>query len=274
VLTTTTNPTTTISDHDAQQLGAHLFAAFESGHSIEPLTDARPGLSVDDAYRIQRALLGAHTRAGRAVVGRKIGLTSLAMQRQLGIDSPDFGFLLDSHVWSSGIRLSRSALHAVALRIEPEIALVLKHELRGPRIDLDSVLAATEAILPVFELIDSRVRDWRIRLSDTIADNASSLGAVLGESVAPGAVGELAAVEVRLSRDGEMLQEGTGAAVMGNPAAAVAWLANELGRFGEPLPAGQPILAGSFTAAVDATPGRYEASFGPVLGSVGLEVVD
>ena len=97
---------------------------------------------------------------------------------------------------------------------------------------------------------------------------------MLGESVAPGVVGELAAVEVRLSRDGEMLQEGTGAAVMGNPAAAVAWLANELGRFGEPLPAGQPILAGSFTAAVDATPGRYEASFGAVMGSVTLQVVD
>ena len=270
----TTTRTTTISDQDAQQIGAGLFAAFESGNSIEPLTDARPGLSVDDAYRIQRALLAAHTRAGRAVVGRKIGLTSLAMQRQLGIDSPDFGFLLDSHVWCSGIRLSRTALHMVAPKIEPEIALVLKHELRGPGIDLDSVLAATDAILPVFEVIDSRVRDWRISLSDTIADNASCLGAVLGESVAPGAVGNLTAVEVRLSRDSELLQEGTGAAVMGNPAAAVAWLANELGRFGEPLPAGQPILAGSFTAAVDATPGLYEASFGPALGSVTLQVHD
>ena len=271
---TTTTTSTTISDHDGRQLGARLFAAFESGNSIEPLTEARPGLLVDDAYRIQRALLDAHTRAGRAVVGRKIGLTSLAMQRQLGIDSPDFGFLLDSHVWSSGVRLSRSALHAVAPKIEPEIALVLKHELRGPGIDLHGVLAATETILPVFEVIDSRIRDWRISLSDTIADNASCLGAVLGEPVAAGAVGTLAAVKVCLSRDGEMLQEGTGAAVMGNPAAAVAWLANELGRFGEPLPPGQPILAGSFTAAVDATPGRYEASFGAVLGSVTIEVVD
>jgi 2-keto-4-pentenoate hydratase len=269
-----TTTTTTISDRDAQQLGARLFAAFESGNSIEPLTDARPGLSVDDAYRIQHALLAAHTRAGRTVVGRKIGLTSLAMQRQLGINSADFGFLLDSHVWASGIRLSRSALRAVAPKVEPEIALVLKHELRGPGIDLDSVLAATESILPVFEVIDSRVRDWRISLSDTIADNASCLGAVLGESVAAGEVGTLASVKARLSRDGEVLQEGTGAAVMGDPAAAVAWLANELGRFGEPLPPGQPILAGSFTAAVEATPGRYEASFGPVLGSVTLEVVD
>lgn len=263
-----------ITDVQTEQLADALLRAFEAGEALEPLTATRPDLSVDAAYRIQRALIAGHARAGRSVVGRKVGLTSVAIQRQLGVDSPDFGVLLDSHVFPSGATLSRSRLRMLAPKLEAEVAFVLDRELRGPGIASADVLANTRAVLPVFEVIDSRIRDWRITLADTVADNASCLGAVLGRAVALQDVGDPVALNVSFGRDGQVLEQGQGAAVMGDPAAAVAWLANELARFGEALPAGQPVLAGSFTAAVDATRGSYEASFGPRLGSVSVEIED
>lgn len=267
-----TAPGTEITETETNELADALFRSFETGQPIDPLTDARPELSVDAAYRIQRVLVAHHARAGRSVVGRKIGLTSLAMQRQLGVDAPDFGVLLDAFVYPLGARLSRSALRMVAPKIEAEVAFVLDRDVRGPGLGVQDILRCTRAVVPVFEVVDSRIRDWRISLADTVADNASCFGAVLGTPVALGDVGELPELTVRFGRDGEVLQQGTGAAVMGHPAAAVAWLANELARFGDALPAGQPVLSGSFTAAVDAAPGRYEASFGSQLGSVSVEI--
>jgi 2-keto-4-pentenoate hydratase len=264
---------TKLSPELVEQLGQDLLTAFDTGSAIEPLTSAHPDLTVQDAYRVQRALLNGHARAGRRPAGRKIGLTSPAIQRQLGVDSPDYGVVLDSHVFASGATVSRSGLRMVAPRLEAEVAFILERELRGPGITAAQVRAATRALVPVFELIDSRIRDWRIKLGDTIADNAACLGAVIGAEVAPSDVGSVASLSVRFGRDGEVLQEGDATAVMGDPAAAVAWLANELAQFGEALPAGEPVLSGSFTAAIDAVPGRYEASFGARLGSVTLEIV-
>jgi 2-keto-4-pentenoate hydratase len=246
-----------------------LFEAFQTGVPIEPPTAASPDMTVDDAYAMQRELVAAHEAAGRRVVGRKIGLTSLAMQRQLGIDSPDFGVLLDSHTWPSGTKLSRGPM--LQPKLEPEIAFVLAHELRGPGLSIDDVLGATAAIVPALEVIDSRVRDWQITLCDTVADNASCYGAVLGTPVALDVAGPLAEVTATLSHDGELLVSGSGEAVLGHPAAAIAWLGDELGRRGEALPAGEPLLAGSFSAAVDLLPGSYLADFG-VVGSVALEI--
>jgi 2-keto-4-pentenoate hydratase len=254
-------------------LSDELLVAFESSSAIEPITARHPDTTVADAYRVQRSLLERHAKAGRHPAGRKIGLTSPAIQQQLGVNSPDFGVLLDSHVFASGDTVSRSGLRMVAPRLEAEVAFILEHELRGPGITAEQVMAGTRALVPVFELIDSRIRDWQIKLADTIADNASCLGAVIGAEVAPSAVGPVSSLSVRFGRDGEVLQEGDATAVMGDPAAAVAWLANELAQFGEALPAGEPVLSGSFTAAIDAVPGRYEASFGEPLGSVTVEVV-
>src|SRR2546423_6035885 len=135
---------------DAERLAGALLRAFGAGEALEPITAARPGLAVEGAYRIQRALLAGHARAGRTVVGCKIGLTSLAMQRQLGIDSPDFGALLDTHVFASGATLSRSGLRMVAPKLEPEVAFVLDRELRGPGIGPEDVLRSARALLPVF----------------------------------------------------------------------------------------------------------------------------
>jgi len=259
-----------MSPADLSTVAPALFDAFESGVAVEPPTATLPQLTVDDAYAVQREVVAAHERAGRRVVGRKIGLTSLAMQRQLGIDSPDFGVLLNSHTWQSGATVSSAPM--LQPKIEPELAFVLARELRGPGLTVDDVLAATASIVPAMEVIDSRVRDWRIGLADTVADNASCYGAVLGAPVALADAGPLPDVTVALSRDGAVLQEGRGEAVLGHPAAAVAWLANELARHGEALPAGEPVLAGSFTAAADLVPGRYVADFG-ALGTVSLEIV-
>lgn len=256
---------------DVQQLADTLLEAFESGVAVAPPADLAPGLTVEDAYAVQQRLVAGHAAAGRAVSGHKIGLTSLAMQQQLGIDSPDFGVVLDSHTFPSGATVSRSGQRMIAPRVEPELAFVLGRPLRGPGVTDDDVLTATREIVPMLEIIDSRVADWRIGLVDTVADNASCFGGVVGEPVPLGRAGVLADVEVAFSRDGEVLQTGRGDAVMGDPVRAVTWLANALGAFGQELPAGQPILAGSFTAAIDATPGRYLADFGP-LGTVELRI--
>jgi len=256
-------------------LTGRLFEAFETGEPVDPPIAAHPDMTIEDAYAVQRALVARHAAAGRIVAGRKIGLTSAAMRAQLGVDDPDFGVLLDSHTWMDGAQLSMPALNAILPRLEGEIGFVLSRPLAGrpgAPVTANDVRAATEHVMPVFELIDSRVRDWRIGLMDTVSDNASCLGAVLGRPAAPADVGPLPALAMRFTRDGALLDEGTGDAVMGDPAEAVAWLANELGRHGDELPAGQPILSGSLTAAVPADPGRYVADFGPALGAVTVEI--
>ncbi|MEV4421503.1 fumarylacetoacetate hydrolase family protein [Patulibacter sp. NPDC049589] len=255
---------------EIERLARELLEAFETGSPVEPLTSRPHGLDVDDAYLVQQHLVAAHAEGGRTVAGRKIGLTSRAMQRQLGVDEPDFGVVLDSHLYAAGTTLDPAALRMIAPRLEPELAFVLGEELGGTDLTVDQVLAATSEIVPVFEVIDSRVADWRITLPDTIADNASCFGAVLGDPVPLASVGDLREVEVVMTHDGEVVQRATGDAVLGHPAAAVAWLARAVARYDEVLPAGQPILAGSFTSAVPADPGRYEAVFSGGAGSVAV----
>jgi 2-keto-4-pentenoate hydratase len=255
-----------------ESAGAMLFAAFEDGRAIAPLTEACPELSALDAYRIQRQLIAHHVAAGRTVRGRKIGLTSEAIQRQLGVASPDYGVLLDSHIFASGATLSRCAARMVAPRLEAELAFVLDRPLGGPAVSAADVLAATRAILPVFEVIDSRIADWRITLADTIADNASCFGAVVGAEVQLTDAGDLSKIEMHIERDGVEVASGTGGAVLGHPAVAVAWLANELARLGDTLPANELILSGSFGRAVDAEPGHYRAIFSDPLAGVEVSI--
>jgi 2-oxo-3-hexenedioate decarboxylase/2-keto-4-pentenoate hydratase len=180
--------------------------------------------------------------------------------------------VFDSHLFPSGATLSRGDQAMVAPKLEPEVAVILDRALAGPGITVDDVRAATRQVLPVLEIIDSRVRDWRIRLADTIADNASCFGVVAGQPISAELAGSLAELRVQMRRDDEVVQVGEGNAVMGDPLAAVAWLANELGRYGDAIGPDQPVLCGSFTAAVDATPGRYVADFGPAVGSVCVEI--
>jgi 2-keto-4-pentenoate hydratase len=255
-------------DSDAAE---RLFEAFERGEAIEPLTETLDGFDVGRAYAVQSQLVGLHGAAGRRVAGRKIGLTSLAMQRQLGVSEPDFGVVLDSHVFGSGARISRSQAAMIQPRVEAELAFVLADELPSGAGPAD-VLAATRGLVPALEIIDSRIADWRIGLPDTIADNASCFGIVLGAELPLPAGVDLATVGLVFSHEEETLATAAGAAVMGDPAAAVAWLARTLAGFGESLPVGEPILAGAFTAAVEAEPGRYLARFGDGIGAVEVTI--
>ncbi len=227
---------------------------------LPPLSETYPGLTPTDAYAIQSVLFEMKLARGAWLVGRKIGLTSKAMQQQMGVDQPDYGFLLDTMAVPSGAMLACSEF--LQARIEPEIAFWLAEDLRGPGITAEQVLAATKGVSAALELVDSRITNWRITLIDTIADNASSGRMVVSESVIPVDTLDLAAVRTDLTRNSETVGTGTGAAVLGHPALAVAWLANKLAEFGVTLQAGQVVLSGAMCASVSVAPGdTFHATF-------------
>jgi 2-oxopent-4-enoate hydratase len=243
-----------------------LDAAERTRVAIAPLTETHPGLTATDAYAVQAAWLDRKLAAGGQLAGRKVGLTSRAMQQQLGVDEPDFGFLLQGMLVPSGAALRRQAL--LQPRVEPEIAFWLSADLRGPGVTRDHVLAATRGVSAALEIVDSRIANWRIKLADTIADNGSSARAVLSDRVIGLTDVDLAAEPVRLLRNGEQVGAGTGADVLGHPAEAVAWLANRLADFGSALAAGQVVLPGAMCASVFAEQGEtFRADF-PHLGFV------
>jgi len=242
-----------------------LRAAERDREPIPPLTESWPGIDVVDAYEIQ--LLNIRRR-GRPVLGHKVGLSSLVMQQMMGVDEPDYGHLLDDMALDE--RNPVPALRYCQPRVEVEVGFVLGEDLPGAGCTEDDVLRATAALAPSIELIDSRIADWRIGLADTIADNASSAGFVLGAArVPPGAL-DIRKIEATLSRNGEVVAEGRSDAVLGNPVTAVAWLARKVADFGVRLRAGNIVLPGSCTKAIDAGPGdRFQADF-TGLGRVSL----
>ena len=241
-----------------------MASAFEQAERsripLPPLSETYPGLASSEAYAIQSALLEIKLAQGARLVGHKIGLTSEAMQRQMGVDQPDYGFLLDTMaVLPGGVLACSEFLQA---RIEPEIAFWLAEDVRGPSITVEHVLKATRGVSAAMELVDSRIINWRITLVDTIADNASSGRMIVSESVVPVERLDLAAVKTVLTRNGESVGTGTGAAVLGHPAFAVAWLANKLAEFDVSLLAGQVVLSGSMCGAVPVAPGdTFRATF-------------
>ncbi|WP_336213167.1 2-keto-4-pentenoate hydratase [Nonomuraea sp. LPB2021202275-12-8] len=244
-----------------EDIACALAAAERDREPIPPLS----GLDLDGAYTVQKLNVDRRTAAGAHVTGYKVGLTSRAMQQMLGVDQPDFGHLLDI----MRVEDSTDAGRYIAPRAEVEVAFVLAADLRGPGVRADDVLAATAAVRPAIEIIDSRITDWRITLADTVADNASSAGYVLGEPHPPEV--DLAALRARTWLNGELAESGAGADVLGHPAEAVAWLANTLGARGVTLRAGQVILPGACARAVAVAKGdRVEADF-DVIGRVAVE---
>jgi 2-keto-4-pentenoate hydratase len=238
---------------------------------IAPLTEQHPSMDLDDAYAVQ--LEGVRERLerhGGEIVGWKIGLTSKAMQQMLNVDQPDFGHLLDSMRMDEGTAITVGEM--IWPRVEPEIAFQLKGDLKGPGVTAEDVLAATEYLIPALEVIDSRVRDWKIKLCDTIADNASCGRFVLGRSrTAPGGF-DTRLIGMNYYVDDTMVATATSAAVLGDPAAAVAWLANTLAPYGHSLHAGQVVMPGSLVAAVDAKPGGTIRADFAYIGSVELKL--
>lgn len=252
---------------DIPSWAARLAEARERRVPIEPLTATHPDLSVAEAYAIQRHGIEAQIARGARIVGHKIGLTAVVVQQQLGVDSPDYGALLDDMVVADGGAIARGAL--IAPRVEAEVAFILGSPLAGPGITEADVLAATAEVAPAIEVVDSRIADWRITLPDTVADNASSAALVLGPRRSPAGL-NLADLEARVERDGELVGEGNTAAVLGDPLTAVAWLANAVGAYGTVLEAGHVVLSGAATRMVDAHAGdRFTAHFAE-LGSVSV----
>ena len=256
---------------DYQDIANNFLVAESQCKPIEPITVKYPDLTVNDAYRIQIAGIDMKLGRGNKVIGKKIGLTSLAMQQLLGVNEPDYGHLLYSMLLMEGEPCRRDEL--IYPRVEAELAFLLKDTLKGPGITIADVLRATEGIMPAFEIVDSRVRDWKIKLEDTIADNASSARLVLGSRMVPVKDLDLRLLGMVLEKNGEVVNSGAGAAVLGHPAAAVAWLANKLATFDIALEANEIILSGAITAALDAHVGDvFTASFHS-LGSINLKFI-
>lgn len=243
-----------------KEYAALLADAEKTGVGTNPLTTLDPSLSVTEAYHIQLENIQMKVEQGKKIIGKKIGLTSLAMQKLLGVDEPDYGHLLDSMEVINGGTISIEKV--LQPKVEAELAFVLKKDLIGPNITTLDVLQATDYIVPALEIVDSRVKDWKIKLPDTIADNASSGFYVLGDRKAKVDEINLELLGMVLSKNNEIVNTGVGAAALGNPATCVAWLANKLSEFGIPLKAGEIILSGALSAAADAKAGdSFSARF-------------
>lgn len=240
---------------DVESVAGELREAETTRSGIAPLTDRFPGLSVDEAYRIQRAGLEHRIAAGEVLVGRKIGLTSLAIQRQLGVDEPDYGAITDAMVVENHGELDPGSL--LKPRLEAEFAFEIGENLpTNPT--FEQVAAAVTGVAVAIEVIDSRVADWRIKLADTVADNASMARVVWGEFVpaTPELLAELPDTVIALLSDETEASAGPGSAVLGNPLTSLHWLAQALGAQGDSFAAGDRVLAGAVAAAVDFTPGH------------------
>lgn len=243
----------TIDETLIQRHGDELYDALVAGRTVPNLRDRIDGLTIVDAYRIQARMIDRRIANGATVVGKKIGVTSRAVQNMLGVYEPDFGILLSDMVLPDGAEVAPGTL--IQPKAEGEIAFVLKRDLIGPGITAVDVLAATDHVRACFEIVDSRITGWDIKIQDTVADNASCGVYVMGsERVDPRDV-DLALAGMVLERNGEVVVTGAGAAVQGSPLNAVAWLANTLGRLGTPLLAGETILSGALGPMLDISPG-------------------
>ena len=254
-----------------EEAAASLYEAERTRQPIPPLIETCEGLTPDDAYKIQMINIARRIKEGAQVVGHKIGLTSVAMQQVLNVHEPDFGHLLNTMMVQEGEALKRDDF--LLPRVEGEITFLLKQPIRGPGVTVAKVLSCTEYVMPSLEIIDSRVADWKIKLPDTIADNASSARMVIGGRCVQPSELDLRLCGMVLEKNGEIVNSAAGAAVLGNPASAVAWLANKLAEFDVTLEAGEVILPGALTAAVPVEAGDAVRATFDHLGSVSIRFV-
>lgn len=243
--------------------GDALYDALIAGQTLPNLRDRVEGITIVDAYKIQAQMIARRVDAGEAIIGKKIGVTSRAVQNMLGVFEPDFGMLMTNMHLPNGAEVSAGTL--IQPKAEGEIAFVLKKDLVGPGITAIDVLAATDYVSACFEIVDSRINNWDIKIQDTVADNASCGVYVIGdEKVDPRDV-DLALAGMVLRRNGEVMVTGAGAAVQGSPLNAVAWLANTLGKLGTPLLAGETILSGALGPMFDIAAGdRLDLKIGGI----------
>jgi len=236
-----------------------LMEAEKTKETIEAFT-SNDEITKDEAYQIQLDTIDYKEKSGAKVVGKKIGLTSKAMQDMLGVSIPDYGHLLDNMIYTEDTALSLKPF--IQPKVEFEIGFVLKEKLQGPGVTEEDVIQATDYVLPAIEIIDSRIKDWKFKFEDTVADNGSSAGAIIGKESKPLSEINLPEVKMTLYKNDEFLDSAYGSAVMGNPIEAVAWLANEVGAYNISLDPGEIILAGALSKAVPIEDGdTFKAEF-------------
>jgi 2-keto-4-pentenoate hydratase len=251
-----------------KKLARALYQAEIDRDPIAPLTEKHPDLTSEEAYYIQLEWVKLKLQEGARITGKKIGLTSKAMQTMLGVNEPDYGHLFDYMMISDNESFKTEEL--LQPRIEAEVAFILKEDLKGPGVTVADVLAATKYVVPAIEIIDSRIANWKIKLQDTIADNGSSSRVVLGSKVTPVEGLDLQLMGMVLEMNGKQISTGAGAAALGHPAYAIAWLANKLSQFDITLKAGEVILPGAVAAAVEVKKGDHITAHFSGIGSVSV----
>ncbi|AQU75027.1 2-keto-4-pentenoate hydratase [Priestia megaterium] len=250
------------------ELAEELLEAEKTNQPISPITERHAALSVADSYHIQLEIVKRKLEEGKKIIGKKVGLTSKAMQDMLGVSEPDYGHLFDDMKVTDNEIINIHSM--VAPKIEAEIGFILEEDLKGPNVSYLDVLMATKYVVPTIEVIDSRIADWKIKLVDTVADNGSSAKVVVGNKYSTIEQADLRTTSMLLYKNKELVATGAGAAALGHPAHAVAWLANKLSDFDICLKAGELILPGALSAAVPVASGDVvKAEFGS-LGSVSV----
>ncbi|PUA20352.1 2-oxopent-4-enoate hydratase [Glaciimonas sp. PCH181] len=244
-----------------QNYGDALYEALVTCTTLPPFLEREPEITLNDAYRIQQRMVDRRVQAGETIVGKKIGVTSKAIQDFLGVFQPDFGQLTSAMQYEDGSTIDLGTL--IQPKAEAELAFVLKHDLIGPGITAMDVIRATDYVVPCFEIVDSRIADWKIKIEDTVADNASCGVFVLGKTRGDPRQLDITLAGMIVEKNGELVSTGAGAAVQGSPANAVAWLANTLGALGISFKAGEVILSGSQSSLIPIIGGdRLECTIG------------
>ena len=255
------------------ELGDELYQALRTQSTTEPLTAREGDITIEDAYHISLRMVEQRLKLdGERIVGKKIGVTSKPVQEMLNVFQPDFGFLTDKMEYADGVNIPIAG-NMIQPRAEGEIAFRLKQDLVGPGVTERDVLEATESIMACFEIVDSRIHDWNIKIQDTVADNASCGVYVLGKNEVDPRDFDLPNLKMTVLKNGEVIAQGLGSAVQGNPLTAVAWLANTLGEFGIPFKAGEIILSGSLVPLIPVVAGDEMSLVIDGLGGCGCKFV-
>lgn len=247
-----------LQDSQISAYADELYNALRQRQMIAPFSERTPEMTIEDAYAVSNLLLDKRIKLdGEKVIGKKIGVTSQAVMKMLNVYQPDFGYLTDAMVVDESEALSVST-KMIQPRAEGEIAFVLKHDLIGPGVTASDVLRATDFVVPCFEIVDSRIKDWKIKIQDTVADNASCGYFLLGSQAADPRKVDLSTCGMVMEMNGQVVATGAGAAALGSsPISCVVWLANTLGRFGVPLKAGEVILSGALVPLQPVKAGDY-----------------
>ncbi len=238
-----------------EELGDELYRALRARRTLRPLTERWPEITIEDAYHVSLRMVNRRIEEdGERIIGKKIGVTSRAVQEMLGVFQPDFGYLTDKMLYPNGGPMPIGE-QLIQPRAEGEIAFRLHSDLNGPGVTNEAVLEATEYVMACFEVVDSRVDDWKVKIQDTVADNASCGLFVLGDEHADPRGLDFPNLRMRVYKNGELLSQGLGSAALDSPLNCVSWLANTLSDFGISLNAGDVVLSGSLVPLEPVVPG-------------------